>query len=149
MADLRADPLHWVTATAAPCTSLFKPVRVGQPTDLGPDPTNHADPDSAWWRHERLHRLSLRDHAAATARYAAGRDRTQAAWLAAPPTTAEAFAAADELEQAWLDDLVHAGLPDRRPRWLRSLWSGLDDAAGLAVDPEPSAQAGSTAAVAS
>lgn len=56
---------------------------------------------------------------AQTARFAADRDRTQAAWLAEPPATVDAFAEADRLEQAWYQDLVAAHLPDRRPRWLR------------------------------
>ena len=133
VADLRGEPLHWVTATAAPCTSLFKPVRVDEPADLGPDPTNRFDPATGWWRHERLHRLALRDHAASTARFAAARDRTEASWLASPPPTGAAFAEADRLESGWLADLVAADLPDRRPRWLRSLWSTLDEQAGITV----------------
>lgn len=129
VADLRAEPLHWVTATAAPCTSLFKPVRVHQPTDLGADPTNRFDTESIWWRHEALHRLALRDHAASTARFLAAKDRTEAAWLADPPNTAEAFAQADVLEAAWAADLAASHLPDRRPAWLRSLWATLDEQA--------------------
>ncbi|MGI8756400.1 MAG: carcinine hydrolase/isopenicillin-N N-acyltransferase family protein [Acidimicrobiales bacterium] len=131
VADLRSAPLHWVTATSAPCTSIFKPVRVDVPCDLGPDPTNHADQRSVWWRHERLHRLALRDIAASTARFTGARRRVESDWLADPPVTTDAFAHADDLERRWLADLCGADLPDRRPRWLRSLWSKLDEAAGF------------------
>ncbi|HEX2574727.1 MAG TPA: hypothetical protein VHK88_00170, partial [Aquihabitans sp.] len=123
----------WVTATAAPCTSLFKPVRVHEPVELGPDPTNRFDDETVWWRHERLHRLALHDHAASTARFVAERDRLEATWLDAPPATLEAFAQAEEAEAAWLADLRAARLPDRRPRWLRTRWDGLDEAAAIAV----------------
>lgn len=142
VADLRGDPLHWVTATSAPCTSLFKPVRVHHRVPLGVDPTNRFDPESMWWRHERLHRLALRDHAGSTARFAAARDRTEAAWLAEPPDALDAFAAAEEMEARWLADLCTARLPERRPRWLRSLWSRLDGAAGIEVTPNRAVQAG-------
>ena len=143
VADLRTDPLHWVTATSAPCTSLFKPVRVNEPANLGADPTNRFDPESVWWRHERLHRLVLRDHSGSTARFVAARDRTEATWLAEPPSTAAAFAQADKLEGQWRADLVAADLPDRRPGWLRSLWSELDETAQLDFSAELSASADS------
>ena len=131
VADLREAPLHWATATAAPCTSLFKPVRVGEPADLGPAPTDRFDGTTTWWRHELLHRAVLADHAALTARFSAARERVERAWLADPPTTDEAFSAAGDLEAAWLADVHSAALPDRRPRWLRGRWSRWDEAAAL------------------
>lgn len=125
--------LHWATGTSAPCTSLFKPVRVGEPAEVEPSaaPTATFDAAYVWWRHELLHRLVLRDHAGATARFVAERDAVERAWLAAPPSTPAAFAEANTLEARWLADLTAAGLPDRRPRWLRSLWARWDRAAGI------------------
>ena len=134
VAELSADPLHWVTATSAPCTSLFKPVRVHRPTDLGPAPTNRYDETTLWWRHERLHRACLADHGTALARFGPERDRTEADWVADPPTTEAALADAAGLEARWSADVANLGLIDRRPRWLRHHWSGLDRAAAM---PEP------------
>ena len=138
VADLRASgpARHWVTGTSAPCTSIFKPVTVSTPLEVDPVPMpeNHVDPAYRWWRHERLHRLALRDHPASLARIGPERDRHEAAWLAEPPAGAEAFAVADALEQRWLADLVSAGLPDRRPLWLRRQWRGTGRAAGVLED---------------
>lgn len=130
VADLRGTPQHWATGTSGPCTSLFKPVGVQEPVDLGPAPTNADDPDTLWWRHEDLHRLALRDTLAALPRFSAERDRVERGWVADPPPSAEAFALADELEARWVLDLREADLPDRRPRWIRNQWRRFDEAAG-------------------
>jgi dipeptidase len=129
VADLREAPLYWATATAAPCTSLFKPVRVNEPVDLGPAATNRFDPATLWWRHERLHRATLADLAGLLPRYRADRDRTEASWIADPPSSAAAFTAAEDLEQAWLEDVAGA-VSDRRPRWVRRSWRSIDTTAG-------------------
>ena len=135
VADLRerAMPLHWVTGTSAPCTSVFKPVRVAEALDIDPAamPRNVFDPSYRWWRHERLHRLALKDHPASLARFVAERDRMEAGWLSDPPPGALAFEVADAAEQRWLADLSGAGLPDRRPGWLRRQWRRTDGAARL------------------
>lgn len=86
-----AGARHWVTATAAPCLSLYKPVAVDDPLDLGPPPRDRDDGRSLWWRHERLHRRVIGD-AAQCAAIAAERDAVEATWLAAPPRPAAAFA---------------------------------------------------------
>lgn len=57
------QPLHWVTGTAAPCISVFKPVWMdsGVPENKKPDGTY--DEAVLYWRHEALHRAVLKDYA--------------------------------------------------------------------------------------
>lgn len=55
---------HWLTGTSSPCLSLFKPVMMGG--DLlftGKTPGEGYDGESLFWRHERLHRLVLKNYA--------------------------------------------------------------------------------------
>ncbi len=133
VAELRSDgALHWVTATAAPCTSLFKPVRVTSPLDLAPQPTDSYDPAALWWRHEVLHRLVMRDPAVAYPLIRPERDATQARWLAAPPDPAAAFAEADELLARWTAAVAAGvGSRDTRPAWARRYWRTRNARAGL------------------
>ena len=71
--------VHWVTGTSAPCLSVFKPVLFeAGPPPVGPAPTDVCDAESLWWRHERLHRAALADHAAAEALIGAERDGLEA-----------------------------------------------------------------------
>ncbi len=128
VADLAADR-HWVTATAAPCTGLFKPVQVNRPIDLGPTPTDQFDPATVWWRHERLHRQAMRDPSATFPLFTPERDATEAAWLADPPDTAEAFAEADRLLDRWIGRIPD--VPDRRPVYVRHYWKVRNRAAGI------------------
>lgn len=133
VADLRPDgAAHWVTATAAPCTSLFKPVQVTSLLDLGPQPSDRYDPAALWWRHEVLHRIAMRDPAVAYPLFWAERDAVQARWLAAPPIPAAAFAEADELLARWTA-AVAAGVGghDTRPAWARRYWQKRNSRAGL------------------
>jgi len=125
------DHRHWATATSAPCTGLFKPVRVDQPLDLGPDPTDRFDPDTVWWRHEVLHRAVLADPARLLPLIAAERHRVEAGWLEAPPESADAFAEADAITSRWIDVVRSARGPDRRPRRVRRYWDLRDSRAGM------------------
>lgn len=135
VADLTpADTTHWVTATAAPCTGLFKPVSVVDPVDLGPAPTDRFDPTTLWWRHELLHRRAMRDPEAFARRFAPERDATEQAWLSTPPSPAEAFASADELLDRWTRELGATEHADRRPPLVRRYWRIRDDRAGLATN---------------
>jgi secernin len=130
VADLRGPDRHWVTATAAPCLSVFKPVTVGEvPADPVAMPTNRFDPSYRWWRHERLHRRALRDLPAALAAIGPERDAVEAAWIADPPGSTAAFAEADSLTDQWLARLGAAEPQDSRPWWLQRQWAGLESSA--------------------
>ncbi|MBI1944314.1 MAG: C69 family dipeptidase [Deltaproteobacteria bacterium] len=61
IAHLGATPRAWATGTSSPCLSIFKPIPIasGHLLDSGPAPSGRPDPDSLWWRHERVHRAAL------------------------------------------------------------------------------------------
>jgi len=132
VAELRPGAIrHWVTGSAAPCVGLFKPVRVDEPLDLGPPPTDRADPTSLWWRHERLHRLVMRDPQRLRPLIAAERDALEARWRAESPDPRSAFAEGDRLLAEWTGRVTAAAGPDKRPRYVRSYWRVRDRRAGL------------------
>jgi len=131
VAELRpGDPRHFVTATAAPCLSIFKPVRVEEPLDLGPSPDDRFDPATLWWRHEQLHRFLIADPTNA-GEYVSERDALEARILGAPEPPARAFALADELLGRWLERLRARTRVDRRPLLVRRYWQKRDARAGL------------------
>ena len=74
--------LHWVTASSAPCLSIFKPVLIETGlSELGPSPSDHYDPQTRWWRHERLHRKALADYPAAVQLIAPERDALERSFI--------------------------------------------------------------------
>lgn len=133
VAELRSGAIrHWVTGTAAPCIGLFKPVSIAEPLDLGPPPTDHADPVSLWWRHERLHRQVMRDPARLRPLFIDERDATEARWRAAPPAASKAFAEGGLLLEKWTARVEAEAASDTRPRTVRRYWRVRDRAAALA-----------------
>lgn len=123
---------HWATGTAAPCTSLFKPVCVDEPVQTGPPPADRADGESLWWRHEVLHRAVQRDPDRMAQHFVAERDATEARWIAHPPASDLAFKEADALLERWTR-LVATGsrTADQRPPWARRFWRTRNARAGI------------------
>ncbi|REK09019.1 MAG: peptidase U34 [Planctomycetota bacterium] len=131
ISELRPGSLrHWATGTAAPCTGLFKPVAVDQPQHVG-TPTERADEDSLWWRHERLHRAVVRDPLRLGPRYFGLRDELEAAWFVDPPDSSAAFAEAARALASWTDDIAGQSVADRRPRFVKRYWARRNAWAGL------------------
>lgn len=129
VADLSSD-LHWVTATSAPCTSVFKPVRLDNPLDLGAAPDSSYDPSTVWWRHEPFHRRAMRDPVRTLPRFTTERDAIERDWIHEPPPGAVAFEIGDELRERWTVQIGSA--EDRRPWWVRRYWATRDRWAGMA-----------------
>jgi dipeptidase len=120
---------HWVTATAAPCTGLFKPVQIGEPLDLGA-PSDKAD-DSLWWRHERFHRSVLRNPEPLRDCYVPERNAIEAEWAERPPEPLEAFTKGDELLVKWSETVEKLKVQDARPAYVRRYWDKRNSVAGL------------------
>jgi dipeptidase len=132
VAELRAGASrHWVTATAAPCLAVWKPVRVTEPLDLGPAPSDRFDPTTLWWRQERLHRGLIADPAQLAEAYVAERDGLEAQLEFEQCGPAESFARADALLTRWIERISPLALRDRRPPIARAYWRKRDARAGL------------------
>lgn len=121
--------IHWITGTAAPCISVFKPAVIGLALpDLGPAPTGYFDDACYWWRHERLHWALLDDPALDLVTLRTDRDRLEAQmaeWVEAARTAGPAelqqavercWRAAETLEAQWLAPLADASSPAERER---------------------------------
>jgi dipeptidase len=146
VSHLTADAqTHFLTATSAPCTSIFKPVWLGVDLpDTGPQPTATYDAAALWWQHEALHRATLRNYAALLPLYASDRDALEHEFVedalacrAAPPEERSAYAArcfarASEAEAAWLARVRAAGEPSRQGPLYAAAWRGFDRAAHMA-----------------
>lgn len=144
--ELREDGVRvWVTATAAPCTSIFKPLYLDTPIpwQLEPAPTAVFDPACLWWRHERLHRTTLENYSQRLALYRDERDALEARFLQDLPdehaSPAErmryvqsCFSMAEQAEERWLEAIRGAGEEHRRfyTRWA---WSKFNQQAKMPV----------------
>lgn len=133
---------YWATGTAAPCTSVFKPIRIGQQTlpDLGPAPGPTFEPSSLWWRHEELHRALLTDFKVGRSNILQAQQALEESWLGraahtAPENfynlTSEAFQQAADALPDWIAQIksVNSG---NIPGWLyRKYWTGQNRAAQI------------------
>lgn len=112
--------VHWVTASAAPCLSIFKPVVLG----AGMPETTYAPTDkfyrqTRWWKHELWHRGALCNFAEQLASIATERDALEAKFasdvgraMGTPElnqVTTACWREADEAEARWLATVRHDG----------------------------------------
>jgi dipeptidase len=131
------DITVWVTGTSAPCTSVFKPVWFGSGLPPLTRPGQMFDPSTLWWRHELLHRTTLRNYPARTAAFTAQREALESRFLAEAAAaddrrrfTADCFAAAQASEHEWLEQVRR--IPDGRVPTLHArTWRAWDRQAGM------------------
>lgn len=136
---------HFVTGTAAPCTSVFKPVWLGMDLSalFGPVPDGSYDEATLFWRHEALHRATLRDYTSLAPLYRAQRDALEQqfipAALAYRHTTpgeraafaSRCFAEAAAAEQEWLEMVRSAPVSNSPGLLYRRAWRARNRAAGM------------------
>lgn len=139
--------LHWMTGTAAPCTSIFKPVvlAAGLPRADHP-PTDKFDGKSLWWRHESLHRFVLKDFAHRLETIREERDalersfveRIDVAWKEGGPSSAQmrnavraCWREADATERRWASASGTTLAPRMSTRVFDRSWNRFSDIAAM------------------
>ena len=138
------DSTFWVTGTAAPCTSLFKPVWFSGDVlpDVGPPPHGQFDPTALWWFHEQFHRRLLLDFEVGSANCRAERQSLQADFLqeagamtsrSPSDITAEAFRRSGDWTARQISRLSspERGLASPPCRFYRRYWQKLNRQAGI------------------
>jgi secernin len=122
---------HWATGTAAPCVSLFKPVAIDQPIDVG-TPSDRFDENSVWWRGELVHRTVIGKAAEFLPRLAIERLPVECRWFEDPPEARDAFRQAAEITDRWIAATrAPSALNDQRPWFVRSYWRKRNTRAGF------------------
>jgi len=139
-------PVYFITGTAAPCTSIFKPVwpNAGIP-DLGPQPTGTNDPATLFWQHERLHRLTMQDYHRCLELYHQERDRLEARFVSGALELASApkderlafskrcFAEASAAEEVWLERASKTAGPSRLSWHYNRAWKQFNKQAEISL----------------
>jgi dipeptidase len=144
------NALHFVTGTAAPCTSIFKPVWIDALTSnnsadftksLGPPPNEIYNPTTLFWRHEEFHRATLRDHENLIQTFASERDSLESEFVLEAfnsrnknfkfrsEVTTSCFLRASEAENKWMERVKAA---PSKENWLHATaWKGFNREANM------------------
>jgi dipeptidase len=109
---------YWATGTAAPCMSVFRPVSMANPHNVG-TPTGEQD-GSLWWTFEAVHRALLGADTGLRSEYLADRDRVQSLVLESDADAA--WQVANSWLHEWAQRLSGDKSTDIRPPWLQRYW---------------------------
>jgi secernin len=125
--------LFWLTGTAAPCVSLFKPVWMdaGIP-EVEQYPEGIYEPETIWWRGEELHRKAMENYPEAIALIGSDQKRLESAWIAKAHDlhkknsatrfdfTESTFREADRMSKGWLEKMKGGGYRKSMPFYYTS-----------------------------
>jgi len=133
---------YWVTGTAAPCTSTFKPLWFeGGIPDFGVKPGGTYDKAPLWWRHEDLHREILRDYPNRVKHIQEERDALEERWLIEALTlrgtssvqksnfSERCFVESIQIEGVWYEKIKTLPVKQARPILDKIAWHKFDQAA--------------------
>lgn len=138
---------HFLTVTSAPCTSIFKPFWVdAELPDLGPPPGKDYESASLFWRHEALHRNTMRDYATRIELYKNERDKLENTLIEGAfaiqksiLSEREGYSAACAgkarvAENEWLGNIQSSMVQDKNDILYDSAWGKFNRLAKLSLD---------------
>ncbi len=129
----------WVTGTAAPCVSIFKPLWLDSGLPAWEKfPEGKFDPTTLWWRGEELHRAILANYAKRVPLIEDERDQLESEWMAESRKmstvgvaarrefTLSTFTKADQKMLQWLKSIRDANTKVSMPFYYRSFRNMID-----------------------
>ncbi len=139
-------PTCFATGTAAPCTSIFKPVWIDTPPIASESVLKgEFDPATTFWRHEQLHRMILKDYPGSIPKIKAERDQFEKEFIEdslkiTHQSSAEratfsqtCFRKAEETEQKWMETITLSGSHAHQNFWHRRAWKKWNKQAKMPV----------------
>jgi secernin len=131
--------LFWLTGTAAPCLSLFKPVWMdsGLP-EVEKYPEGKYDPATLWWRGEELNRKAMMNYPEASKLIEAEQHHFEARWMEESKLlqkkstasrrefTKSVFLAADQISRSWLEKMEGGNFQKLLPFYYASFRKTID-----------------------
>ena len=134
-----------MTATSAPCTSIFKPIWFGSGLpEQGPIPDGKYDSQSIWWQHELLHRATLLDYPNRIIQYQVEQDALQSEIIQNADeiinkscddrsiVSEESFSKIREFETRWAKKLQE-NPKDKSTWYYRLAWQSFNRNAGITL----------------
>ncbi len=136
--------LHWLTGTAAPCISTFKPVWIDAGiTRSVKSPQKNFDQSVMFWRHEELHRQVIKDFSHRIGVITKERDALEQDFIlkagdlsSAPLTVREKFSSdcftrVEECEINWLEKIKQIPLQCKNAFYYDQAWKAYNRAVGM------------------
>ncbi|HSM23388.1 MAG TPA: C69 family dipeptidase [Anaerolineaceae bacterium] len=123
------DLIVWVTGSAAPCLSIFKPM-VFQQTEnhFGSKPQLDYDPNSYWWQQERIHRSIIKDYQRLSPDYQKERDVLENSFILKMEatenkldTTQDCFERSLEFQRKWIE-IIENEIMKNKTNFLHSMF---------------------------
>lgn len=135
---------HWLTGTAAPCVSTFKPIWIdsGVP-DSNPDPDGKYNAVTLWWQGEELHRRVLMNYPDRIKLVTPGRDELEAEFVNEANTIAmldikqrslfskACFKKSNDLRIEQIEEIDKRSKKENIPFYHRSVWKKYNKQAGF------------------
>ena len=135
---------YWVTATSAPCTSIFKPVWMDcELPQMGKNPTGDYDPNSLFWKHELVHRAILKDYPRRIKLIKEEQTEIERSFISEAKKlvqkpkkerenfSAECFNKSDTLEKKWSESLNNLPVKHKNKPLYATAWKKVNQAAKL------------------
>ena len=121
----------WITGSAAPCLSIFKPMTLDNEFDyFGQPPELYFDNNSYWWKNEIIHRKINMNYKKLSPEYITERNKLENLFLTKMEnfntdqnTISECFDDAKKFQKNWIDKLENVNIKNSNNYFYQIAWN--------------------------